>query len=94
MTALAVYFKTGYSIYLSCSRWCCEWTCSWGSDGVSAVFSPGQAVEFDILVVDLASVIDLAKSEAGDVWVRGGWWADTVELPLPDELVAFNCQAD
>lgn len=66
-----------------------EWARCGRSDSKSEVLSPGQAVEFDVLVVNLVVGVGLDERETTETWVRWvGNAGHAVELPLPDDGTA------
>lgn len=72
-----------------------EWTAGGWSDSETKVLSPGQAVEFNVLVVDKTLAVDLDECETTET--RVGWVGDAgnaVELPLPDNGVAVVDDVD
>lgn len=51
-----------------------------------------QAVELDVLVVDQTGAVELGQGEALNVCIDR--FANSIKSPLPDKLVAVDCQTD
>lgn len=77
-----------FAVYFLLRR---EWSRRRRFDSETTILSPGERIEFDILVVDQTFAVDPSQDETLDIWVRT--LADAIESPLPDELVTFDCEA-